>query len=668
MSNLNYTIRIAIAGKREHPNLYIPDTAKRIDEILAVLNGIHNKLWSKLLNDKPSDKANDIYNDIAPQADLKVQFLSGLADGADQLVTSKVDSFGYSNVNGKVLRPFIDAILPFTADWYRNHPSYPIEDIKIFDPLLIRADRRIYVNDEAISKKLCSGTKEEIGSAANRAYEAQALLMLRRCDILLAVADPKEKVKPGGTHHTINKARAYHIPVLFLSLADYQIYILNDDSTSYETVEMLIARGQVKPATEDNIEDLFKETLSQQTPKSVEGVDVDFENLIFVKGYKSPNSDRLFVRWRKNIWEWINGKMGKNADKKLVDKKIEIKVGSKLERLTDISNFQKNMEDVNTAFSYQYRGGFILNNLLAIIAVSIAVFMMLLGIYSHLCDFSEAVIFTVVIVILICLKYLTLRSILGNTKAATDDNWNDKSILTRYLAERLRVYEFLYANNILRGIKPLRGKHMNDKFKGSPPEAIYRKIEGYMSVENGGDFSLDPIVNMEKFNKGLVWGQINFHSRTSNKYEFLDELLDEGGAWLNKLTIGLVFADGIILALNKILPEYDGCHCSQFIEWLHLYGTPFFVLLTALFPAIISAFNAVRFQSESKKLKERYATMYELLSRKSENIQTVLDSLKVNPKGSDILELFPLITEIEQIMLDEISDWTLLYSKEFFES
>ena len=106
MSNLNYAIRIAIAGKREHPKLSNLLTDGRIEKILDILNEMHNE--------------------IAITSELKVQFLSGLADGADQMVTSKVAGFRYTNDKGKKLRPYIDAVLPFSELNYRNHPLYEI--------------------------------------------------------------------------------------------------------------------------------------------------------------------------------------------------------------------------------------------------------------------------------------------------------------------------------------------------------------------------------------------------------------------------------------------------------------------------------------------------------------------------------------------------------------
>ena len=72
MPNLNYTIRIAIAGKRKHNGLTNLENDGRVEKILGILNEMHNKLLNKTANDKPTDDEKDIYNKIAPGSELKV--------------------------------------------------------------------------------------------------------------------------------------------------------------------------------------------------------------------------------------------------------------------------------------------------------------------------------------------------------------------------------------------------------------------------------------------------------------------------------------------------------------------------------------------------------------------------------------------------------------------
>ena len=641
MNNLNYTIRIAIAGKRDHPNLESIKTDGRIEKVLK-----------------------NLVSQFKITPNLQLQFLTGLADGADQIVTEKILNFFDTDEDAKITNPHITAVIPFIADLYRDHPLYPIdkENKNRFNYLIGRCDKVLSINNEATSKIICDEKYAYLNEATDRGYEAQALLMLRRCDILLAIADLRDPVKTGGTIHTINKARAFHIPVILISLEDNKIHMFNDDSTYIETVELSIKKAEKEHETIKEIGSLFEKIISLQTPVYQDGLEIDLEKLINVPNYQTANTKTLLQKNRHMIWDKINSKLKILAKKDVKDNSTPYTLGNKT-----IISFRDNIDDVNMFFSYQYRGGFILNNLLAVVAVIIAVAMLFLIISGFLWVWSEMLIFSILMLALIAAKYRTLKSIEKNTKSGQNENWNELSIITRYLAERLRVFDFLFLNGILKGIKPSPGKHLNNKFKGSPPEAIFRKIEGIISFEDHKNQFLDPITNIEIFNESLIQSQIYFHKLTSRKYDKMDNFLENWGRRLNKATIYLVVIDFFILIFSFIVSEYYENGCFIFIEILHKYFTPLFIGLTALFPALVAALNAIRFQSESKKLKERYKTMHELLSEKSDNIRKIIIALRNDSKGSEILELFPLITEIEQIMLDEVSDWSLLYSKDFYE-
>lgn len=681
MLKLDYTIRIAIAGKRKHENLSFLETDGRIEKILSVLNGLHNSMG---------------------QGDmLRVQFLTGLAVGADQVVTEKVFNYPYVNKNGEILKPNVDAILPFSVEKYIKHPLYPFpkENYDAFDNLLKKCDRIICANSDVVSERICKEDFSHLSEATNRAYEAQALLMLRRCDVLIAIADPGDKIIPAGTLHTINRARAYHIPVIFLSLSDVRIYVFDDERIFYETVDILIKKYKDHTDEVKVLYELFNKLKNSQKPEYGKGETLDYEQLLSENKYKEAKINTKLKCIRHSIWDYINTKL---TDEYLKENGKEVKKGNNILICKIYFSFKehykikknikkskiikpipiekevinheslgviyKNLENINTFFSYQYRGGFILNNFFAILAVTLAI--SALGFLVFEDDF-EILALGIILIVLAVFKFFTLKGIEKNTHTVQSENWNEKGIKSRYLAERLRVFKYLYANDILRGIKPLMGKHLDHTFKGAPLEAIYRKIEGNISflpnANNQKFYFLDPIKNLEILNKDLIQGQIAYHTKTSRKMQIMEKFLEKRGEMLNKVTIGLVVIDIVILFFS-VFKELFFENCFPCIELLHKYVTPFFIGITALFPALVAAFNAVRFQSEARKLKERYAAMRDLLTEKSKNIDKILAESYIDNKGSDIIEFFPLIAEIEQIMLDEVADWSLLYSKEFPET
>ncbi len=704
MPNLNYTIRIAIAGKRKHNGLTNLENDGRVEKILGILNEMHNKLLNKTANDKPTDDEKDIYNKIAPGSELKVQFLNGLAEGADQMVTDKIFKYNYSNPIGEELKPWVDAILPFSEDCFKYHPEYPLEDEKLtkFNELIGKCKRIICVNSKEVSEKICGPNYSYRKEADDRAFEAQALLMLRRCDILLAFTDPAEGVNPGGTMQTINKARAYHIPVIFVSLADNRIYVLDEDTTYAESLHLTIPRIDIKINEDKAIETIFKKIITNQLPDYPSGEIFDYEKITLGDPDYTFFNNGLGEEMRSEFWNSINKTLKENAEnREILDKNKDAYKKHNTSFLGNLSAslrnvlskriwkpkpekeavdkdkskiriLHENIDRANGLLANQYRGGYVLNNLLAVFAVGLAIIALLSLYFAVVFEKSELVAFTLLLLVLAIVKLFSISMIYKNTKTGHEKKWNLRSIQSRYLAERLRIFEYLFNNGITRGIKPSLGKHLNAEFQRAPSETIYRKIEGNTSFEDdkipdNKTTYLYPFETLNQMNSDLVAGQIKFHTSSSKRMEILENFLDHTGKILNEVTIGIVIIDLIILFLSLLFRDKEIKECFSIIEWLHKNLAPFLIGITAFLPALVASFNTIRFQSEARKLKQRYLKMFTILTEKSLKINELLTTNNEAILGSGILDTYPIITEVEQIMLDEVSDWTLLYDKDLFE-
>ncbi len=661
MHHNRHTIRIAIAGKRDHTALGTTALHGAIEELI--------------------DSIARLSTTTLP---ARVQFLSGLADGSDQIITKKIlDKKGVPSF-------YVDAVLPFTPTFYRDHPVHTLKHKATFDDLLKKCDRVICVNNEEVSKQFCQVNNADAILAAERAFEAQALLMLKRSDILFVLADPSQPIVKAGTLHTVNKARVHRIPVFFISLADSKLYVFDDETNLYDTAADII-KEQQGINQQIKMEAVLKRVIDNQRILDAYGKESVHLDLLF-------GSDGTFIgrytwmeRRRDDIWNSINKKLKEmiTGEKVIQASEMEIKKCAQSDKPKQqdhpIVHKFKIIEKINSFYANQYRGGFIFNNRLTILAVTIALISLLIILfglrlpmpwekepessennYEWLHDA-----FTVILLSLAVGKFIVLILIDRNSKQGQRRNWNERSIQTRYLAERLRVFEHLFYNGILKGIKPSLGKHLNPNFHGTAPEATYRRFEGEVSLISDKFvapdlIALDPIESLKKLNNDLIKDQISYHTNTSKKMKELEHFLEHFGKNLNFTTIILVAIDFTILLLSLLVKKHCQEECFPFIHWLHILATPIFIAITAFFPVVVAGTNAVRFQSEAKKLKERYATMRDLLQDKHDKIEDAI--AKSSKYGSQILEFYPLIAEVEQIMLDEVSDWGLLYSKEFVET
>jgi hypothetical protein len=612
-NKLSKAIRIAIAGKRSHAGLSLLETDGRVTMVL------------------------DSLSDCCRKRNANTLFLSGLADGADQLVTGMV-----SRYQGFAQKPVIQAILPFSVSSYRNHPVYPIVNTSVFDSLLASCSSTLCVNDEESSALLCDKENPDVEKAATRAYIAQALVMLRRCDVLLAIGDPSDAPKAGGTNHTVLEARAKGIPVIYLSLADDQVYLLNNENIVNSLV-FINTQGKGIGVSQQALDELFNDILNGQSVGKTADEMLD-KQLVAGKNRSWLTGARSWA------WRYLNTYLKRNITHPDSNREGNYQGPAH----AGVNALQNNADDVNGFLSAQYRGGFILNNLLAVVAVFLAASALLVVYFEagH-----------TLLLVLTVIKLIVLLAIYNNSKAGKKLDWNENSIATRYLAERLRIYEYLLLNGITKGIRPSLGRHVRHLFRSSPSECLYKRIEADQSLVQGTVVSyLNPVATLIRFNNELVKGQIAYHRQSAKKMHKLEHILEALAERLNMVIIVLVLVD-IVIALMGLPTGHGIKKVAESAEWFHDWIVPFVIAATVVFPVLVAGLNAVRFQSEARKLKERYSTMQELLAK----IAIAIDQVKPHPLGSDVLECYPLIAEVEHVMLDEVSDWSLLYRKEFVE-
>jgi hypothetical protein len=117
--------------------------------------------------------------------------LSGLAEGADQLVAEVALELGVS----------LAAILPMPLDIYRV--QMPEAAQKELDELLARAEMRVELPLEGCTPEQLRTSNDALAAC----YESLALFLVRHGQALIALWDGKHSDKPGGTCRVVQYAR-----------------------------------------------------------------------------------------------------------------------------------------------------------------------------------------------------------------------------------------------------------------------------------------------------------------------------------------------------------------------------------------------------------------------------------------------------------------------------
>ena len=138
-------------------------------------------------------KNQDTKSAIAKAAAAKSEFviISSLAEGADRIVAEAGLAAGFT----------LEAVLPFVRAEYARDFATP-QSRAAFEQLLSTA-KAVFELDGAADERA-------------RAYEAAGFVMLANTDLLIAVWDGEEAAGAGGTAHVVSRAIADGIPVIRL--------------------------------------------------------------------------------------------------------------------------------------------------------------------------------------------------------------------------------------------------------------------------------------------------------------------------------------------------------------------------------------------------------------------------------------------------------------------
>ena len=277
-------------------------------------------------------------------------------------------------------------------------------------------------------------------------------------------------------------------------------------------------------------------------------------------------------------------------------------------------------------FADQYRGSFLLNYGLGALAVFLALMVVLApgGRFFWLAA-ELAAIATIVTLILM----------------ANRGRWHQKSIDCRLYAEQLRQMRYLWPlGRVTPSSRPPthhafgdpRVTTMNWRFR-----AVLRQVgmtSGRITPESL-EGCWDLVCNHWVGGPG---GQVEYHTRTAKKLQRIDHRLH---------------------GLARVLFLLTAAACVGHL-WVHEGGyAALLTVMTAAFPAAAAAAHAVSSQGEFRQLAERSRSMASGLGQ----TEHALQHLRSPGRSFTRAELSQSIAPAAAAMIDEVTDWRILYFK-----
>jgi hypothetical protein len=577
-----------------------------------------------------------------------LRLVTGLCEGADLLagkVLQQVQVVPDAGCDAKpeaCLETELAAVLPFATEQYRA--SRPADALSEFDDQLARC---AYVLElDGIYAKPNPDTDLAKRQRA-RAYRAQSAFLLRHVDLLIAAANLDEPGKAGGTLETLKAALVFELPVLFIHTGTGAVYLIAPED---ELAAVLDA-----PAP---LEHVWKSELSRWVRLIVADPDLARDDQAThghaphteatpsaaLKEYfdQSDSPDRPARRFGARIrawaWSYLEKRVAKGAKPKSDPP------------LAPYADYRKRATALNYHYSAQYRGAFVLNYTLAVIAVLLAtISLLLLGAYSHtpaleavsaildvdqcaqmVCSKPESWLLPLLIALAV-IKLGIVIFIAHNTRLANSRRWNDRAVDMRYLAERIRALFYLPQLGSFQppavyppqfAARVVRQSHIDwlceAIVRGLSPAQLPAAQPASVQTEHGPvqirkRIRIEPAPVIATIHDHWVAQQAVYHQRNAHTMHALHEKMEHLQKWLGYAVIAVVALD-IVLIGGKLAHKLHWITLPGALESFAKTATPWLIAISAILPAIIAALGGLRFQSECQRLAERSDVMRRMLS------------------------------------------------------
>jgi len=526
----------------------------------------------------------------------RLQFVSPLADGADQIAAECALELGYE----------LHAVLPFNRSEYRNELEGDGSRQR-FDALLSRSECVL---------ELPGDPQDTMG-----AYVMTGRATVAHCNILIAVWDGLKPRGRGGTGEVVELAIArgtpvVHVPTdpkrpgrLLWAAFDPVVDTLGDDPMAERPLDeahvSLVLRAALLPPP-DPQEQRFFETFAAEAKRRLRGR-IEYSLLLAAAGVSrfDPRSFRAANSAAAIAEDWRQFRAGCGwADQR----------SSPLDLLQDAFSWA---DQLATHFAHTYRSGHIFNFVLGGIAVCLGLSAFMAP-HAKL-DFAIA-------------EFVIALAVVVNTMIGKRNEWHRRWLDYRQLAERLRPMRSLKLLGLAAPDPP--GTSTNPvprRWIDWYASGIWRAMgcpAGSMSTERAAALAI-AVAEHE------IAPQVAYNERHAREIETLDRRLELIGALLFVATLLACVATvvGLLVAPDLV---------HRFSDWT--------TLVSAGFPALGTAVFGIRFQADFGGSAHR--------SRATANaLRQIHDELK---KGVTLTRASDLVEQGARRMLSDLDEWRLV--------
>jgi hypothetical protein len=623
-------LTVALAGKRR---IGAGDGEGLAEGLALVFDAVAGRLAS--LREGASGEPLSLR--FSPAARPRLTLITGLADGADQIACRLFRDPGpeFPDVD-RVL----GAVLPCGRDDFLAHSG--VIDTAGFEAQAGACD--FIVELDGLMPPSPGPSREGEGPAVRRAraergraFSEQSEILLRQGDILVAVDDPRDEGRVGGTRQTLRAALDLGMPVILLRLGHADIAILRSRADLDEAA--LLPPARAREALWSLVGEMVGAGASAHDAPYVKALLSEFH------AREVPAAGPL-----NRLWDRFEGAF-KEPGKAPSDRGAEA-----------YQVYRRRASALSAHYASRYRGSFLLGYALAVAAVVLAVGS--LAIYPmratlHLSPAGQET----VLIVLGAAKLAVVVAILRLANGANRDHLAHKAADYRYLSERLRAMIFLPHAGALRSpynwslpyTTRVSAQDVIDRLfvsivrQADPLEVIPGRREGVTLRPEAG-------VALALIRTRWVASQRLYHERNHRLQHRISRWLERSSQRLNQAVIGIVVADLIIAVLGvlEVLPP-------PLETMLGRDAAPLLIALAAILPAAVASLNGVRFQSECARLADRSQHMAAQLRQ----LEDRSGLARLRPLS--LLDALRLGEDVAKSTIDEVAEWSAIYGKDFVE-
>lgn len=649
--------------------------------ISDVFDEVEGQMLALTVDAAGNGRASRIVQFCSTKAPL-LRLITGLAEGADQLAAEVL----HDRTPRQGLTRELAAVLPcpvaaFRATRERWHwPDFDAEVARCAYVLELDGICDKPQPDTPMSK-----------ARRTRAYRAQSTFLLRQCDVLLAVVDLTSGGSAGGTLESITRAMAFQLPVIVIDSRTGHVHLLEpsddlaealDRSASVDWRETL--RGWLSllaagPATESGAS---SGSVQMRAPHSRPSSDL-FLDEFFAPTPLPPKNRRGTRRLtlRERLWNRFSDRFH-SADSRC-------NPGAPNDRpLEPFATWRMRATELSYHYTGLYRGAFILNYALAVVAVTLATLSLVLIATLHASpDIGPIGGLAGALLALAFLKLVCIVTIFFNTHSANHSGWNDKAIDYRYLSERLRCAFYLPTVGSARPPVPAKAQFTSRVLRQSAVDWLFEAMTRHVSpfrigdlhvtatadTPNGGAnlLRVDSAASLQGIRAHWLAAQQDYHRRNKVHMDAMHHCSERLVGRLN-LTVMFAVTLDLLILLFVFLSEQFGLPHWHLVETLHGYA-PGLIFVAAVLPAAVASLNGVRFQSECRRLADRSGVMQKLLQGNAERATALAEQITrsqddpATDLGSWSAEVLRLAEFCEGELVEEATEWSVLYAKEIHE-